>query len=86
VDKTPDTEGRQGGSCLGLGCLSLVVAVLVGFVTWLIIDAATPCNCDGEPDDAWVESMSAVPPAFVVGLIILILFLIRGSRSNKRRD
>jgi hypothetical protein len=61
------------------------VAVLVGFVTWLIVDAATPCDCEGEPDDAWVESMNAVPPAFVVGLITLILLIVLGSRSEKRR-
>jgi len=83
VDATPDS---QGGSCFGVACLSLVVAGLAGFVTWLIVDAATPCDCEGEPDDAWVESMNAVPPAFVVGLITLILLLIvLRSRSDKRR-
>jgi hypothetical protein len=65
-----------------MGCLALVVAAVVGFVTWLIVDAATPCNCDGEPDDAWVESMNAVPPAFVVGLVTLVIFLIRGSKRR----
>ena len=54
----------------------MVVAAVVGLVTWLIVDAATPCDCEGEPDDAWVESMSAVPPAFVTGLVILVLLLI----------
>ncbi|NIK57474.1 hypothetical protein [Kribbella shirazensis] len=51
-------------------------AVSVGFVTWLIADQVTPCHCDGDPDTAWVESMSAVPIGLVGGGITLVALLL----------
>jgi hypothetical protein len=79
VENSPPS-GPPRGSCFEVGCFAPLVAAVVGIVVWRIVDSATPCNCPGEPDDAWVESMNATPYgilAFLATLIPLAILLLR---------
>lgn len=78
VVNTP--SGPPRGSCFEVGCVAPLAATFVGIVVWRIVDNATPCDCPGEPDAAWVESMNAVPfglLAFLLTLIPLVIILRR---------
>ncbi|MGC4943251.1 hypothetical protein [Kribbella sp. DT2] len=82
-ESTAGKPGSSAGSCLSIGCFAAIGAAIVGLVTWLIIDHYTPCDCDGEPDAAWVESMESTPfglLAFVATLALVAFVVIRRRR------
>lgn len=57
-------NGSRGDAGFGwlFGCLVVpIMGLLGGLVTWRIVDDATPCYCDGEPDAEWYNSMQSVP-------------------------
>ncbi|WP_020389215.1 hypothetical protein [Kribbella catacumbae] len=55
-----------------------------GIVTWRIVDDATPCHCDGEPDAEFYNSMQSIPYGLAAAVftaaittIVLVIMLRR---------
>jgi hypothetical protein len=69
------------------GCGVLAGAAVVGLIAFLIADTATPCDCEGDPDRSFAESMSALPiglgAAFLTLCVVVGVLAFKQSRENR---
>lgn len=83
-----DDDSRGDAGCRWLfGCLVVpIMALIVGIVTWKIVDNATPCHCDGDPDAEWYNSMESMPyglaGAVLTAATAITLVIVRQRRST----
>jgi hypothetical protein len=82
--ETPEATPPRA-SCFALGCVSPLIAAFVGILVWRIVDNATPCHCEGEPDDAWVESSGAMPWGFAASVLTFALLVYSFRRQSRKQ-
>ncbi|MFF0340233.1 hypothetical protein [Kribbella sp. NPDC004875] len=82
-DWTADEPRSRADACLLFGCFVPIGAAVVGFVTWVVVDHFTPCDCDGEPDAEFYDSMAAFPFGLLAFAVTLALFIVVLTRRRR---